>query len=69
METKLNFKAKTLNSKNIKIIGILLLLFVGLLSFSTLRDTDKIITHTEANTLYSENKIQKLIVDGEYIRL
>jgi len=69
METKLNFKPKTLNSKNIKIISILLLLFVGLLAFSTLRDTDKLITHTDANTLYSQNKIQKVIVDGEYIRL
>ncbi len=69
METKLNFKPKTLNSKNIKIISILLLLFVGLLAFSILRDTDKLITHTHANTLYSQNKIQKIIVDGEYIRL
>jgi len=68
-ETKLNFKPRTLNSKNIKIISILLLLFVGLLAFSTLRDTDKLITHTDANTLYSQNKIQKVIVDGEYIRL
>jgi len=69
METKLNFKPKTLNSKNIKIISILLLLFVGLLTFSTLRDTDKLITHKQANTLYSQDKIQKVIVDGEYIRL
>ena len=68
-ETKLNFKPKTLNSKNIKIISILLLLFVGLLTFSTLRDTDKLITHKQANTLYSQDKIQKVIVDGEYIRL
>ena len=69
METKLNFKPKTLISKNIKIISILLILFVGLLAFATLRDTDKLITHTYANTLYSQNKIQKVIVDGEYIRL
>jgi len=69
METKLNFKTKTLNSKNIKIISILLILFIGLLAFATFRDTDKLITHTYANTLYSQNKIQKVIVDGEYIRL
>jgi ATP-dependent metalloprotease FtsH len=69
METKLNFKPKTINSKNIKIISILLILFVGLLAFATLRDTDKLITHTYANTLYSQDKIQKVIVDGEYIRL
>jgi ATP-dependent metalloprotease FtsH len=69
METKRNFKPKTFNSKNIKIILSLLVVFVGLLSFGTLRDSDDLITHEQANTLYSQNKIQKVIVDGEYIRL
>ena len=69
METRLNFKPKLLNSKNIKIISILLLLFIGLLTFSIVRDNDKLITHKQANTLYSQNKIKKVIVDGEYIRL
>ena len=68
-ETKLNFKTKALNSKNIKIIITLLVVFVGLLAFGILRDTDKLITHTQANTLFTENKIQKVIVDGVYIRL
>ena len=68
-EIKLNFKPKVLNSKNIKIIIVLLALFVGLLAFAVLRDTDKLITHTQANTLYTKDKIQKVIVDGEYIRL
>ncbi len=69
METRLNFKPKLLNSKNIKIISILLLLFIGLLTFSIVRDNDKLITHKQANTLYSQNKIKKVIIDGEYIRL
>ncbi len=69
METEHNFKPKTLNRKNIKIISILLILLLGLLAFATLRDTDDLITHKQANTLYSQNKIQKVIVDGEYIRL
>jgi len=69
METKLNFKPKLLNSKNIKIISILLLLIVALLTFSTFRDNDKLITHKQANTLYNKNKIEKVIIDGEYIRL
>jgi len=68
-EIKLNFKPKVLNSKNIKIIIVLLALFAGLLAFAVLRDTDKLITHTQANTLYTKDKIQKVIVDGEYIRL
>ena len=69
METKLNFKPKVINSKNIKIIISLLIVFVGLLAFAILRDTDQLITHKQANTLYSQDKIQKVIVDGEYIRL
>ena len=69
METERNFKPKTLNSKNIKIILSLLVVFVGLLAFAILRDTDDLITHKEANTLYSQDKIQKVIIDGEYIRL
>jgi len=69
MEAKLNFKPKAMNGKNIKIIISLLVFFVGLLAFATLRDTDQLITHKQANALYSQDKIQKVIVDGEYIRL
>jgi ATP-dependent metalloprotease FtsH len=69
METKLNFKPKAINGKNIKIIISLLVVFVGLLAFGILRDTDQLITHKQANSLYSQDKIQKVIVDGEYIRL
>ncbi len=69
METKLNFKPRAINGKNIKIIISLLVVFVGLLAFGILRDTDQLITHKQANSLYSQDKIQKVIVDGEYIRL
>jgi ATP-dependent metalloprotease FtsH len=69
METKLNFKPGAINAKNIKIILSLLVVFVGLLAFAILRDTDQLITHKQANSLYSQDKIQKVIVDGEYIRL
>jgi len=69
METELNFKPKLLNSKNIIIIVLLLVLFVVLLAFGILRDTDKIITHKEANTLFTQDKIEKIILDGEYIHL
>ena len=55
--------------KNIKIIVTLLILLVTLLLFASIRDTDKPITHSQANTLYSNNQIEKVIVDGEYIRL
>ena len=55
--------------KNIKIIVTLLIFLVTLLLFASIRDTDKHITHSQANTLYSNNQIEKVIVDGEYIRL
>ena len=49
-------------------IGLLITLLI-LLSFATMRDTSTLITHEQANALYSKDKIEKLIVDGEYIRL
>ena len=58
-----------LNAKNIKIIIILLIVLVGLLLFAIMRDNAILITHKQANTLFTEDKIKKIIVDGEYIRL
>jgi len=63
------FNPAVLNSKNIKVIAGLLVVLVALLAFATLRDTDTLITHDQANRLYSEGKIQKVIIDGDYIRL
>ncbi|RUM72016.1 MAG: ATP-dependent metallopeptidase FtsH/Yme1/Tma family protein [Sulfurovum sp.] len=63
-----NFKP-TLNTKNIKIIIGLLILLVGILVFGLFRDTDTLITHKQANALFTQNKITKIIVDGEYIRI
>ena len=69
LEIKQKFSPNGLNKKNIRIILVLLAVLVGLLLFSLLRDTDKLISHTQANTLYSNNQIQKVVLDGEYIRL
>jgi len=66
--TKLKFKP-VLNKNNIKIIFVLLVLLVLILTFSTLRDTDPLLTHKQANTLFSKDKITKLIIDGEYIHI
>ncbi|HEY9129022.1 MAG TPA: AAA family ATPase, partial [Sulfurovum sp.] len=57
------------NTSNIRIITGLLIVLILLLSFAVLRDTDTLITHEQANKLYTENKIQKIIVDGDLIRL
>ena len=57
------------NTSNIRIITGLLIILVILLSFGILRDTDTLITHDQANTLYTENKIEKVILDGDFIRL
>ncbi len=67
--TKRNYKQTILNTKNIKIIMGLTLVLLGLLFFAFIRDTDTLITHKQANALYSENKIEKIIIDGNYIRL
>ncbi len=66
---KPKFNPSTLNRSNIKIIVILLTVLLVLLTFATLRDTDTLITHDQANELYTENKIQKVIIDGDFIRL
>ena len=66
---KPKFNPSTLNRSNIKIIVILLTVLLVLLTFATLRDTDTLITHDQANALYTENKIQKVIIDGDFIRL
>jgi cell division protease FtsH len=67
--TKPNFKPSVLKPSNIRIIAGLLVVLLILLSFGTFRDTDTLITHDQANTLYTEDKIQKVIVDGDFIRL
>ncbi len=68
-EQKLSFNASILNAKNIKVIVGLLIILVTLLTFATLRDTDTLITHKQANALYTKDQIQKVIVDGPYLRL
>ena len=57
------------NASNIRIITGLLVVLILLLSFATLRDTDTLITHDKANRLYTEGKIQKVIIDGDFLRL
>jgi ATP-dependent metalloprotease FtsH len=56
-------------NKNIKIIAGLLAVLVILIAFALLRDTDRLITHKQANALFTKNKIEKLIIDGDYIRI
>ena len=69
METVRNYSLKRVNRRNLRIIAGLLAVLVLLLAFAFLRDTDRLITHKEANALYMKKKIQKLIVDGDYIRI
>lgn len=60
---KLNFKAKP-----VQIILALFILLSLLVAYALLRDSAKLITHKEANTLFNENKIQKIILDEPYVR-
>ena len=59
----------TLNKKNIKIIIGLLLSLLFILAFILLRNTDTLITHKQANALFTKDKIEKLIIDGDTIRI
>ena len=67
MLTKL--QSEMANNKKMKIVLVLFLLFAILITYTTMRDSDKIITHKEANLLYSKNKIEKLVLDGEYLHI
>jgi len=66
---KPNYNESLLNVKSIKVIAGLLAVLIVLLVFGIFRDSDTLITHNEANRLYTDNKIEKVIIDGEYIRL
>lgn len=68
-EIKPNFKTSLQNTKNTKVIAGLFIVLVVLLAFGIFRDGDPLVTHDEANRLYTENKIEKVIIDGEYLRL
>ena len=69
METKPNFKSTFLSSKKLQIILSLLLLIIVLLAYGMLRDSDNVITHKEANALFTQDKIEKIIIDGDYVHL
>lgn len=66
---KPNFNPSSLNVKSIKVIVGLFAVLIVLLAFGMFRDSDPVITHDQANKLYTDNKIEKIIIDGEYIRL
>ena len=68
-ETQQRYRTKLLHPKNITIIVMLLLLLAGLLTFALMRDTDTLLTHKQANALYTDNKIEKLTIDGDWIRI
>ena len=68
METKLDFKT-LFSSKKLQIILLLLMLFFTLIAYGMLRNSDDIITHKQANTLFTQDKIKKIVLDGEYVHL
>jgi ATP-dependent metalloprotease FtsH len=69
MATKLRFNPKGINKKNLRIIIGLLGVTLLLITYAITRDTDPLITHKQANALYKSDKIQKLVIDGDYIRI
>jgi len=57
------------NEKKLRIIIILASILLSLLAFVFLRDTAKTVTVSEASKLYSQNRITKIVLDEEYLRL
>ncbi len=53
----------------LKIVSILFFVLVALILFAFLRDNTEVITHEQANMLYSEDKITKIVVEGKYLLL
>ena len=53
----------------LKIVAILFFVLVTLILFAFLRDNTEVITHKQANMLYNEDKITKIVVEGEYLLL
>ncbi len=68
METKLDFKT-LFSSKKLQIVLLLFVLFFTLIAYGMLRSSDDIITHKQANTLFTQDKIKKIVLDGEYVHL
>jgi ATP-dependent metalloprotease FtsH len=69
METVQRYNMRWLNDKSVKIIIGLLTVLLLLLGFALLRDTDRVIGHRQANILYTQDKIKKLVIDGDYVRI
>jgi ATP-dependent metalloprotease FtsH len=67
METKLNFDL--LNTKKIQVILVLSLLLIGLFAYGIFRNDSGPISHKDANTLFTEDKIERIVLDGEYVYL
>ncbi len=57
------------NEKKLRIIIVLSVILLCVLAFVFLRDTAKTVTVSEASKLYSQNRITKIVLDGEYLRL
>lgn len=56
-------------SSKIQSIFFLSILFGGLILYTILRQTTPIISHTQANTLFDNNKIEKIVLEEPYLRL
>jgi len=59
-------KYNILKSKKLHIVLILFTLLVVLLSYGVFRDTSKIITKNRLDILLKEDKIEKIVLDGNY---
>lgn len=54
-------------NKQIKLIAALALLLAALLAYAVLRERTPLLTHAQANTLYTQNKIRRIVLDKPYL--
>lgn len=64
---KPNFSSHFVNKKNLKIIIVLLTLLLVLLLYSLLRQSGTLISHKQANALFTQEKIEKLVIDNDMV--
>lgn len=48
---------------------LLLVILLGIILFTIVRDTDTLITHSQANKLFEKDQIEKLVIDRDYVRI
>ena len=69
METEQSFKSELMHNKKLQIVLSLFMVVMILLGYGIFRENSHVISAEEANGLFLGQKIEKVLVDGEYLHL